>query len=47
MDFCSIPKQPDHTLLDIDIELQTYFDQPRLKQVDPIKYWTECKTTLL
>ena len=38
MDFCSIPKQPDHTLLDIDIELQTYFDQPHLKQVNPIKY---------
>ena len=44
MDFCSIPKQPDHTLSDIDIELQTYFDQPRLKQVNPIKYWTERKT---
>ena len=32
--------------MDIEMELQTYFDQPRLS-INPITFWAERKTTQL
>ena len=47
MDFCSIDDEGVETdAIDVDMELQTFFDQPRL-DVEPVKYWAQRKTTPL
>ena len=47
MDFCSIDDEGVETdANDVDVELLTFFDQPRL-DVEPVKYWAQCKTTPL
>ena len=47
LDFCSIDDEGVETdAIDVDMELQTFFDQPRL-DVEPVKYWAQRKTTPL
>ena len=47
LDFCSISDDTHAVRMnDVDTELQSYFDQPRL-DVNPVKFWTQHKKTPL